>query len=71
MEMITRLEPDDVLAVEKYVSFLLASEGRRRPSASERKEALRRLQRHRGILGGADRDALRESAMEERYGCVS
>ena len=72
IEMITRLDPEDLNSVKKYVAFLLAEEDdEEEPTMAEKQKALEELRRHRGVLGGADREALRASAMEEKYGRVS
>lgn len=71
MDMIGRLMPEDLHAVKSYVAFLLNAREKSFPTEAEKREALQHLSKHRGILAGANREALRESAMEEKYGRVS
>ena len=66
--MIASLDQEDTLAVQKFVMFLLESKKSRSP---QKKDALKRLSQFRGILDGEDRDALRDAAMEEKYGPLS
>ena len=72
VDMISRLDLDDLRSVKKYVAFLLAGDRDKDEGSTvaEKQRALDGLRRHRGILGGADREALRASAMEEKYGRV-
>lgn len=68
--MIATLDRKEKIEVKMFIMSLI-SQRKEKKQPGAKKNALKMLRKHRGLLGGEDRESLLEEALEEKYGHIS